>query len=53
MPGKHKWPKGYQEGGPITKTGIPQGGHAAAPLADYLAGTTQGAPTINLSLIHI
>ena len=47
MPGKHKWPKGYQEGGPVTNTGIPRGGHAAAPLADYLAGTTQGTPTID------
>ena len=48
MPGKHKWKyRGYQEGGPVTKTGIPQGGHAAAPLAGYLGGTTEGAPTIN------
>ena len=36
--------KYYQEGGPLVPTGIPAAGHAAQPIANYLAGTTPGAP---------
>ena len=44
-----RWAAEYkQEGGPLAPvgaaTGIPAGGHAAAPIADYLAGNATNAP---------
>ena len=44
-----RWAAEYkQEGGPLAPvgaaTGLPAGGHAAAPIADYLAGNAANAP---------
>ena len=47
--------RGYQEGGavpftPAVETGVPQGGHAAPAIAEYLAGGVpgiQGVPQLS------